>query len=465
MAGPRKKSALKGKGGVIAVGILVALGGWLALDLKKPVSDPDAPKVAESVDIRADDVSRVEVKRPGGGFTLAKQGGQWAFEAPGRYAANPETVNSWLKGLLDDAAVSQRVDGGGGDLAKFGLDKPQVELLLTAGGRQRAIQVGKDFRTPGQKQGTLFYARETGAGRMFMLSTAQVDDLKKKKLDDLRDKRLMVLADDRDVQRITVTRADGSRVELIRKGDDKWALTQPLQAPADSGDAATLLSRIKNAEAESFVADAAADLAQYGLDRPRLTAQLTTGNRTLGIRFGKALKDGKVYAAREGSSEVTLVSKFSYEDLDTQAGPKRLRERALVTLERDAIATVELKNAHGSVRLKKSGADAWVRAEEKDPKKAAANVEKVRQVLDRAVGTANAWVEEAPADLARYGLDRPVITLTVTDSRNKTQSLIVGKQAGPDAYYAKGPANAVFEVAKFVFEDLNLKPADFAGAK
>ena len=30
---------------------------------------------------------------------------------------------------------------------------------------------------------------------------------------------------------------------------------------------------------------------------------------------------------------------------------------------------------------------------------------------------------------------------------------------------AKGPANAVFEVAKFVFDDLNLKPADFAGAQ
>jgi len=464
MAAARKKSALRGKGGLLAAVVLVAMVIWLFVDSKRPVVDPDAPKVAESVDIRAADVTRVEVRRPAGGFTLAKQRGQWAFEAPGRYAANPETVNSWLEGLLDDASVSQRVEGAPADLAKFGLDKPQVELLLTAGGRQRAIQVGKDFRTPGQKEGTLFYARETGAGRMFMLSTSQVDDLRKKKVDDLRDKRLVVLSDDRSVKTITVLRGAES-VEVIRKGDDRWALTRPFPAPADSGDVATLLSRIRNAEAESFVADSAADLAQYGLDRPRLIARLTLGNSTLGVVFGKALPDGKVYAAREGSREVTLVSKFTYEDLDNQAGPKRLRERTLVTLERDAIASIELKSAHGTVRLQKTGADAWTLPDEKDPKKAKANPDKARQVLDRVVGTATAWVEEAPTDLTRYGLAAPAITVTVTDAKKQAQTLVIGKKAGADAYYAKGPAPAVFEVAKFVFDDLNLKPADFAGTQ
>lgn len=459
MAAGRKKSALQGRGGVVAAVLLVALVAWFAVDSRRPVVDPEAPKVAESVDLRAGDVSRVELKRPGGGFILAKQGGQWVFETPGRYAANPESVNSWLKGLLDDAGVSQRIENAGADLAKFGLDRPAVELILTAGNRQRAIQVGKDFRTPGQKEGSLYYARETGAGRVFMLSSSQVDDLRKKQVADLRDKRLVVLSDDRDVKSITVTGPD-RRVEVIRKGEDRWALTQPFAAPADAGDAATLLSRIRNAEAERFVADAADDLARFGLAEPRLTARLSLGNRTLGIVFGKALPDGKVYAAREGSREVTVVSKFTYDDLASQATPKRLRERTLVTLERDAIAQIELKNSHGAVRLRKTGPDAWAFADEKDPKKAAASADKARQVLDRLTGTATAWVEENPASLARYGLETPAISVTATDAKGQRQSLHLGAKTGEN-YYAKGPGAPVFEVPKYVFDDLNLRRADF----
>lgn len=453
----KKQSPLRGKGGLVAVAVLVVLGIWLFLDFKKPLTDPNAPKAFESVGLHSEQVTRVELKRPSGTLVLAKSGDQWRFEQPGAYAANPESVKTWLRGLLDDTDI-RRVEGEA-DLAKLGLDKPEVELVLKAGGTTRTLQIGKPFKTPNEDKGSLYYAREASSGRLFMLPAGEAEGLRDKKIEDLRDKRLLVLEDEKDVRKVTVRRG-AETVELQRQGEEDWKLLQPFAAPAQEDDARTLINRLKNAEAESFVEDRAQDLAKYGLDRPRMTAELATSKGSLTVRFGKALKDGKVYAMPADGSTVTLISKLTWEDLDNQSRLSRLRKRKLTSLDRDKISYFELRGPKGLVRVRKVNNDEWQWAEPKDPKKSKANTEKCRQVVDRLTGDANAHVEEAPKDLVRYGLDKPVITVTFSDGRASSQVLMIGKKT-KDGYYAKGEPNAVFEVSKFVFDDLNLKPDEF----
>jgi hypothetical protein len=471
----KKQSPLRGKGGLVAVAVLVVLGIWLFLDFKRPTTDPNAPKAFESVGVRSEDVTRVELKRPSGTLVLAKAGDTWRFEQPGSYAANPESVKTWLRGLLDD--TDARKIEGQADLAKLGLDKPEVEMVLKAGGTTRTLQIGKPFKTPSEAKGSLYYAREASSGRLFMLPAGEAEGLRDKKIDDLRDKRLMVLNDEKDVKMVLVQRGGtqapvsvagasgtvhrgGETLVVLRQGDDKWKLDQPFEAPAQTDDVSTLINRLKNAEAESFVEDNPRDLAKYGLDQPRLTAQVTTGKGEKSIRFGKAQKDGKVYAMPDGASSVVLVSKFTWEDLDGQSRPAKLRDRQLVSLDRDKINYLELKAPRGTVRVRKVSAQEWQWVDPKDPKKPKANAEKCRQVLDRVTGPATAHVEEAPRDLKRYGLDKPVITVTVGDGHATSQVVMLGSKT-KDGYYAKGQPNAVFEVSRFVFEDLSLKPDDF----
>jgi hypothetical protein len=312
----------------------------------------------------------------------------------------------------------------------------------------------------GESSTHVYYAREAGSGRVFMLRDTQVTDLKDKKISDLRDKRLVPIADDKQVKSITVDRG-GARIEVARAGDEKWNLKQPFAAPAADDEASTLLSRIKGAEADSFVEDAAKDLAKYGLDKPRLVATVVTDKGPAAVRFGKSTSDGKVYAAREGSSEVTLVTKFAFEDIESQARTAKLRERDLVSLERDKISSVELRNTHGSVRLRKAGANDWQFAEPKDPKKPKANPERAQEVVDRITTPATTHVEENPKDLKKYGLDSPAITVMVTDGTASNQVVMIGKKTPSGGYYARGTANAVFEVPSFVFDDLNVKAGAF----
>src|SRR5437763_10027277 len=105
-----------------------------------------------------------------------------------------------------------------------------------------------------------------------MLSTTQVNDLKDKKHDDLRDKRLIEVKDEKEVRKVVLQRPVGT-VELNRRGEDKWDMTQPFAAPADRFDADNLITQARS-DADSLVENPGPDLAKYGLDRPRLTVRL-----------------------------------------------------------------------------------------------------------------------------------------------------------------------------------------------
>ena len=459
MAEPRtkKKNALKGKGGLIMVGAVVLMSIVFFFEQKAPPPrDPDAnPPVSEYAHLRSEDVTRVEVKRPSGGFTLVRQGKNWTFEAPGRYRASTENVNSWLKGALEDATVDRTVEGKPQDLSTYGLDKPGVEVVLTGrGGDTRTLQVGKDFKAPGDTGAGVFYAREAKDGRMFMLSSTQLEALRDKKLDDLRDKRLVELGEPKDVQRVTLVRATGS-VELERQGE-KWRMTQPFPAPADRTSVESeLIGQLKTSESASFADNAATDLAKYGLDHPTLTVNVTDKQGAHTVLF--AQKDGKIYSARQGEREVVEVSKSTFDNLNKQ--PADLRDRQLISLQRDKITFVELKNSRGTSRLQKVSGNQWM-VTGADGKQKKAKGDQVDRVIDTLIAPASKHVEEAPKDLKKYGLDQPAITATVNEGTGTSQILTIGKKA-KDTYYAKGSPDAVFEVQGYVFSDLDVAPGAF----
>jgi len=79
----RRKNSLKGKGTLLAVGIALLLGAWAYFGERGPVVEPgETPAVAALTEMRAEDVTRVEVKADGPPLVLARQGEQWQIEQP-----------------------------------------------------------------------------------------------------------------------------------------------------------------------------------------------------------------------------------------------------------------------------------------------------------------------------------------------------------------------------------------------
>ena len=456
---PKKKNALHGKGGLVMVAVVALLGVWLFFDLKKPVREADGPPpLSDYVPILSADVKRVELKRPSGGFVLARTGDKWSFEAPKKARANYETVNAWLKSLLDDAKISRAVDGKPTDLAQYGLDKP-AELVVTANnGDTRTLQVGKDFRTGADAgPGSMYYAREAKSGKLFMLDSPQAKEITEKNWQDLRDKQLLTIGDEKDVQRIVLQRGNDT-VDVQRKGDDKWQLMQPIHADAEKMDVETLLSQLKSTSADTLLDDAAADLAKDGLDKPRLTVQVYEKKGSSEIRFGNETKDGKVYVLRPSDNQVALIPKLTFEGFNKKSAD--LRDKRLITLNRDTTNALELQNANGVIKLQKQGND-WQLQDAKGGKPVKAKADMVQRLIDSATSPAYKSVQEGKANPAQYGLDKPVISLRVSNGQATSQVLQIGKKSPDGNYFAQGSPDAIFEVQPFVYTDFDVKADAF----
>ena len=91
-----------------------------------------------------------------------------------------------------------------------------------------------------------------------------------KTVNDLRDRDLMSFKLD-DVQKLIMTRDNGQAVEIDRDGD-KWNIVKPAPSPADDTAVRMALGTMVNARASDFISDAPANVAQYGLEKPHLTA-------------------------------------------------------------------------------------------------------------------------------------------------------------------------------------------------
>lgn len=451
----KKKNALQGKGGLVMLAVMAALGIWLFFDLQKPPREAGAPPLIQDIiPIKSGDVKHLVLRRPSGSFSLVRSGDQWLFESPKPVRADSETINTWLKGLLDDGKVSRDLEGKPSDLNQFGLDKPAAELELTSrGGEVRTLQVGKDFRTSSSATpGSIFYAREAKSGKLFMLDSAQARDLTDKKWEDLRDKHLIALGDEKAIQHIVLKRPNDT-VDVQRQGD-RWRLTQPIATDADKMDVENLISQLKSTTADSMVDDAGQDLAKYGLDRPRLTVEVTDKKGASELRFGSESKEGKVYVMRPGDSTVALIPKLTFDGFNKKSAD--LRDRRLVTLDREKIDFLELHNGSGLIKLQRQGSD-WRLLDVNGGKPARAKSDTVQRLIDSATSPAYKSVQEGTANAAQFGLDKPAITLRVSNGQATSQVLQIGKKSPDGNYYAQGAPSAVFEVQPFVYTDLDVK--------
>src|SRR5947209_4619390 len=84
--------------------------------------------------------------------------------------------------------------------------------------------------------------------------------------------------DDKDSQSIEVVKAD-QKIQVQKDDQGNWAL-QPSGLPGDRVRVSSVLSRLGNLQATKRVVDNTADLAQFGLDNPTLTATATQSDGT-----------------------------------------------------------------------------------------------------------------------------------------------------------------------------------------
>ncbi|MBV8845135.1 MAG: DUF4340 domain-containing protein [Bryobacterales bacterium] len=240
---------------------------------------------------------------------------------------------------------------------------------------------------------------------------------------------------DSDIRQIEIAKKGEPATILQKNGSGQWAITAPKPMTADQNAVSSLTSSASSLSSDRMVDEHATDLASYGLDPALISAKFTMADgKTTTLLLGETTPGGNsVYAKVDGDPR--LFTTFSYSKDAFNKTYKDLRDKRLMTFDKDKVSRVELASAsQAPVEFARVNPNEWQIVK---PKPARADSFQVEDLLGRARESemsTTAAEDDEKKNVAAFTSGQPVATLTVTDASG-TQKLEVRKNK--DDYYAK----------------------------
>jgi hypothetical protein len=263
-----------------------------------------------------------------------------------------------------------------------------------------------------------------------------------------------------DIEELRIKSESGD-VTSVRKEGDTWQVVSPVAARAAASEVSSVTAALEQLEIDRVIDENASNLAEYGLEPARIEVEFKgAAGKASGTLFvgGKTPTGGHVYARRNDEKKVFLVAAFQEQPLNKSTFD--LRDKALVTFERDKIDGLEIAAGSQAMQFKK-GTGEWTLSK---PVSARADFGTVEAAVGRLETTQmKSVVSETPtpADLKKFGLDPPVATATILLGSARA-TVAIGGPAGEDAVYARDLSRpAVMTVEKSLADDLKKSVDDY----
>jgi Domain of unknown function (DUF4340) len=248
-------------------------------------------------------------------------------------------------------------------------------------------------------------------------------------------KEKVFVLDKTKVEGLALSTAGQEEVQLVRDKDG-WRITAPMAVAADASEADALVSSLESLEMDEVVAETPSDLAEYGLAAPRATVRvrLQGASEPLVLLVGDKTPDGSgVYARVPTAARVFTVP--AYVEASFTKKPFDLRDRSVLHVPREAVATLDIKGPEGAYALAKDERDEWSFVR---PLRTRAG----RWSVDALVGTlANLRMEavaaEAATDPKPFGLLPPARTVTIGLAGGATRVLEVGNSPSEGRHHVR----------------------------
>jgi hypothetical protein len=235
----------------------------------------------------------------------------------------------------------------------------------------------------------------------------------------------------------------GTEEVLLRKVDGAWRLIKPVQAPADTAVLEALVQALGDLTREETVAEADADLRQYGLDAPSGAVTFvpaTEGAKAQALFFGNDNPTGSyAYAMVDGQPQVFLSWLWVKNAILKDAA--ELRDKAVWRWEPAQLR--ELRSTQGGgFHLRREDGGAWslrLGAQEEPARQAA-----IEAWLAELAGLKALRVPSEDGKGGPYGLQRgPRLTLSLADG--SSLQLNAGAPVDEEGFYAQGrPGTPVY---------------------
>ena len=259
------------------------------------------------------------------------------------------------------------------------------------------------------------------------------------------------------IEELQIKAASGETSHL-RKGANGWEIVEPVKAEADASEATSVASNLGSLEIQRVVEENPSDLAQYGLNPPRVDVAFRVKDekefRHLFVGE-KTPTGGDLYAKLQNDKKVFLISSFL--DNTFNRTPFDLRDKSILEFDREKVDSVEIATPKESVQLTRSGTD-WKVSK---PFATRGDYGTIEGLVTRlSSGQMQRIVEADGTDLKKFGLDKPSLTATVATGSGRA-TLTFGSTESGSVYAKDASRPMVFAVEESLVNDLRKPPAEF----
>lgn len=432
----------------------VKLDGW---DRVSTVADDGLLKQAQQpvlafrsrriLDFAGPALEKIDIQRGDELVGLEKKDGAWKLAVAGQPSADVAKVTQ----LADELGRLEAVEYVSGTKPEeTGLDKPALTATLTYSADSKKppqkLLVGK------QKAGKPdYYAKLDGGDEVFLIRKEVHDDLARGSLA-YRPLELWQLAPPQ-ITELAIQKESGEPYQLTRKDSD-WRISGPFEASALPALAQQMIGGLANLRAERYETHAAKEPGTYGFDKPYLKITLKSDKEKPAERVllvGKVAdeKAGTRFARLGDGEAVFVIGPKAVQAADR--GALDLLDRNVLMVDPNKIERVRGKSGDVTLALQRKG-DVWQVVESPAGEAFPADAEAIRDMLSvwTPVQAEKIAAYGPKADLAKFGLDKPAATVTITlkqpkDEKPIEHTLALGKEVenGDGARYARldnGPA-------------------------
>lgn len=244
---------------------------------------------------------------------------------------------------------------------------------------------------------------------------------------------------------------------LLKKSDGGWKMLEPTAIEADPPEAIGVATALTNVEIVRVIDENATNLEQFGLAKPAITVEFKGDGGVGGtLKLGnKNPTQSEIYALKNNDKRVFLVS--SFQETSFNRLPFDLRDKKILKFDRDKADSLVLVKGADSIEMARTGNE-WKVTK---PVASRSDYSAIEGFISR-LSTANMskQLEENAKDLVKYGLDKPVMTVTIGAGSAKTV-LEVGKTEDGQTYARDLSRPMVFTVDSTLATDFNKSFDDY----
>ena len=464
---------MKYRNTIIALVILIFLGSYIYFFERKPIKElepgkPTAPfihkfdaeKVAKLKIIHQDTTKPIAIERT--------KDNSWELKLPVVAKVDKFEVDN-LVNEFKDLVPSRILEEKDLNLANYGLNTPALTLILSFSDTKlvsEKVQVGN--KTPNAED---YYVKKENENKVYLIPVKTVA-MWDKEVTAFRDKTVL----DFDSDRINWIELIYPNIKFVcLKEKNQWWVTEPEKVEADWNKLDDLLWKLHRLEVKQFVDEQPKDLKQYGLTQPQVEFIMKSQNGKLyTLAIGKIKSDSStVYAKTADKSYIFSLETTAVKELAI-ASINDLRDRSVLTFDIDSITGIELKYPEKTLTCSKEKEQWWltqpdsVRASSDKPKRFTVDETKINDILWRINGLSIRVLGEVkPKNLNKYGLDKPVLSVTLQSNTTKFPMLVLGKIDDKNhlIYALVSDKNYVFQLDDSLIQDLKVSETELQDKK